>query len=113
MNSDAVKYPIDEASLKEWIRPITDPDIGVSLVDLGLIYDIKVTPAEEGKFTVDVNMTLTTPMCPSAGMLQSQVTSKLQEHELISTANVKLVFEPKWDPATMASDEVKDRLGIW
>lgn len=99
--------------LKEWLLPVLDPDIGVSLVGLGLIYEINLSPADADKFKAQVVMSLTSPMCPAAASLQDQVNQRMKEHPAISDVEVKLVFEPKWDPHTMASDEVKDRLGIW
>ncbi len=99
----------DLEQLKEWLKPIEDPEMRLSLVDLGLIYSIDLS--EEGK--AKVVMTLTSPMCPAAGSIVEKVEKRLLEHEKIVEAKVELVFEPKWDAKTMASDEVKDRLGIW
>ncbi len=95
--------------LKEWIRSIKDPEINVSLVDLGLIYEIVIGDTAG----VDVKMTLTTPTCPAAPAIVDMVKKRLEEHESISSANVELVWEPKWDPKTMANEEGKDALGIW
>lgn len=103
---------LDEVQAKEWIRPILDPDLGMSLLDLGLIYAVRLFPLAEG-LRAEVEMTLTTPACPSAGYLQGAVKDKLLEHPQIKEVSIKLVFEPKWDPRTMASDEVKDMMGIW
>jgi metal-sulfur cluster biosynthetic enzyme len=103
----------DEAAAKEWIRPIQDPDMGKSLLDLGLIYAIRLFPLDSGGLRAEVEMTLTSPACPSAAYLQSAVQDTLLSHPQVKEASVKLVFEPKWDPTTMASDEVKDMMGIW
>lgn len=96
--------------LKEWLRPIKDPEINVSLVDLGLIYEILV--AEDGE-SLDVKMTLTTPTCPAAPVIVDQVKKRLEEYAGVKSAKVELVWEPKWDPKTMANEEGKDALGIW
>jgi len=95
--------------LKEWTRPIKDPEINVSLVDLGLIYEILIGDAGE----VSVKMTLTTPTCPAAPAIVDMVKKRLEEHEFVTSAKVELVWEPKWDPKTMANEEGKDALGIW
>jgi metal-sulfur cluster biosynthetic enzyme len=103
-------YPMKTSEeLKEWIRPIEDPDIGMSLVDLGLIYEVAMN--EDG--IVNCKMTLTTPACPAAGYLVDQVKKRLEELPEVRHANVELVWEPKWDPKTMASDEAKEAMGIW
>jgi metal-sulfur cluster biosynthetic enzyme len=92
----------------EWLRPVEDPEMFLSLVDLGLIYSVTV---EQGKGSV--TMSLTSPGCPAADQLVAEVTKRMLEYPGVTEANVKVVFEPKWDPRIMASDEVKDRLGIW
>lgn len=95
-------------SLLEWLRPVQDPELFLGLVDLGLIYKIEVQG--DG---VNVTMSLTSPGCPAADYLVSEVKKRLLEYPGVKLADVTVVFEPKWDPRTMASDEVKDRLGIW
>jgi metal-sulfur cluster biosynthetic enzyme len=94
--------------LKEWLRPVQDPELFMSLVDLGLIYECKV----EGE-KVTVKMSLTSPGCPAGDYLVQEVKKRMLEYPGIKDAEVEIVWEPKWDPKTMASDEVKDRLGIW
>lgn len=95
--------------LMDWIRPVQDPELFMSLVDLGLIY--KAEEEEPGK--VRVEMTLTSPGCPAADYMVHQVKERLLEHEKVNEADVEIVWEPKWDPKEMASEEAKDSLGIW
>ena len=92
-----------------WLYPVQDPEMFISIVDLGLIYEATF---REGKKGADVKMTLTSPHCPVADSFVESVRKRLLEYPGLTKADVKLVFEPKWDPKTMASDEVKDRLGI-
>jgi len=61
----------------------------------------------------NVKMSLTSPGCPAADHLVNEVKNRMLEYPGVTQANVLVVFEPKWDPSTMASDEVKDKLGIW
>lgn len=100
--------PATPETLLDWLRPVQDPELFLGLVDLGLIYSVTV---EDGK--AFVKMTLTSPGCPAADHLVSEVKKRLLECPGVTAADVLVVFEPKWDPRTMASDEVKDRLGIW
>ena len=102
------KLEISQEALMDWVRPVQDPELFMSLVDLGLIYSIQF---ENG--AAKMTMTLTSPGCPSAGYLVDELKKRLLEHPEIKDAEVTVVFEPKWDPRVMASDEVKDRLGIW
>lgn len=94
--------------LLEWLRPVQDPELFMGLVDLGLIYEVTFQDAK-----AFVKMSLTSPGCPAAGYLVDQVRQRLLEYPGVKEADVMIVFEPKWDPRTMASDEVKDKLGIW
>ena len=96
--------------LMEWLHPVQDPEMFISIVDLGLVYEADF---KNGGVGADVVMTLTSPHCPVADVFVNNVKTRLLEYPGITDAEVKLVFEPKWDPKTMASDEVKDRLGIW
>lgn len=96
--------------LLEWLRPVEDPEMFISIVDLGLVYETALE--NEGKRAFAV-MTLTSPHCPIADVFVGNVKKRLLEYPGVEDAEVKLVFEPKWDPKEMASDEVKDRLGIW
>lgn len=98
------------SALLEWIHPVQDPEMLISIVDLGLVYEASLS--DDGK-SATVIMTLTSPHCPVADVFVNNVRTRLLEYPGIETAEVKLVFEPKWDPKTMASDEVKDKLGIW
>lgn len=97
-----------EEQMKEWLRTVEDPELFLSLVDLGLIYTCK-QEAER----VDITMTLTSPGCPSAGYLVDQVKKRMLEYPGVKEVTVQVVFEPKWDPRVMASDECKDKMGIW
>jgi metal-sulfur cluster biosynthetic enzyme len=99
-----------DEKLLEWLKPVQDPEMFLSIVDLGLIYEAEFKNGEKG---ADVVMTLTSPHCPVADSFVANVKTRLLEYPGMVDAEVKLVFEPKWDPKEMASDEVKDRLGIW
>jgi len=92
------------------IRPIQDPEIKISVVDLGLIYDVDIS--NEGQ-NVKVRMTLTSPACPVGPEIVALVKTAVEAIEEVEEANVELVWEPLWNPKTMASDDAKDLLGIW
>lgn len=92
----------------ERLRPVVDPEIGISIVDLGLVYDVE----EEGR-RVTVRMTLTTPLCPYGPALVGQVRDLVAAIPGVEEAKVDLVWDPPWDPRTMASDDAKDQLMIW
>ena len=92
------------------LKPIQDPELSISIVDLGLIYDVNFQ--NDGKKVV-VDMTLTSPGCPVGPQLMAAVHTKAANIPGIEDAEVKLVWTPKWDPKTMASEDAKDQLGIF
>lgn len=91
------------------ITPIQDPEIGLGVVDLGLIYDTII--GDNGKITI--LMTLTTPACPYGPKLINMVKETVAGLKGVEAVDVQLVWDPPWDPAEMASDYAKDVLGIW
>lgn len=98
-----------EEELKEAVRGISDPELGISIVDLGLIYEIK--KEEGGKLRV--HMTLTGPGCPVGPLLQAQVHGTLMKLPGVREVQVEIVWTPPWDPYTMASEDAKLQLGIF
>jgi len=102
--------PLTKEVVLEALRPVIDPEIRLSIVDLGLIYDVHVSG--DSKW-VEIKMTLTTPMCPYGPMLMTQVQDVANTLPGVQNAKITLVWEPPWDPRTMASDYAKDKLNIW
>ncbi|HCA43281.1 MAG TPA: hypothetical protein DEP28_08520 [Bacteroidetes bacterium] len=103
------QYPIEviKEEVVKVLKLIFDPEIPVNVYELGLIYDIKV--ATNGD--VLVVMTLTSPSCPVAGSLPTEIEDKLKEHPMINDAKVQITFDPPWDMNKM-SEEAKLELGF-
>lgn len=97
-----------EKAVYEAILTVEDPEIGISLVDLGLIYGINV----EGS-VANITMTFTSMACPVGPSLKSQLISSAMMVEGITDAEVEVVWTPKWDPRIMASEDAKMQLGIF
>jgi metal-sulfur cluster biosynthetic enzyme len=106
--AEARALPTPEEIMEELVD-VVDPEIRLSIVDLGLVYDVRID--EDGM--VDVLITLTTPACPLGPLLIGQIQDKLMDLEGVKDVNVEITFTPPWDPRTMASDEIKMQLGIW
>ncbi len=100
---------ISPEQIMEALEPVQDPELRMSIVDLGLIYDVDID--EDGM--LDVVLTLTTPACPLGPLLIGQIQDTLMDLPGVKDVNVEITFTPPWDPRTMASDEVKMQLGIW
>jgi len=97
-------------SVRAALEPITDPEIAVSIVELGLIRKIEI---DADGTRVKVTMTLTTPFCPEGPEIVAAVDNALRSLPGVSEASVELQWTPAWDPRTEASDDVKAMLGIW
>ncbi|GAA4032018.1 hypothetical protein GCM10022281_09560 [Sphingomonas rosea] len=96
-----------QAAIVETLKTIYDPEIPVDIYELGLIYDVSVT--DEGDATV--LMTLTTPHCPVAESMPGEVEIRVLSVPGVRDAEVKLVWDPPWDPSKM-SDEARLELGM-
>ncbi len=94
----------------EAIRPVTDPEINISIVDLGLIYDVEFDEPEE---QVNVKMTLTSPACPVGPQIMAAVHGVVLDMEGVDNVDIQLIWSPPWDPRTMATEDTKMTLGIW
>lgn len=89
------------------LKAIYDPEIPVNIYDLGLIYDVEITPEHHAR----VKMTLTTPHCPVAESMPGEVELRVGAVPGIGDAEVELVWDPPWDPQKM-SDEARLELGM-
>jgi len=103
--------PTPEPTLRERIEAVLhtiyDPEIPVNIYELGLIYNLDVS--ENG--VVDIEMTLTAPNCPAAGMMPAEVEAKVCAVDGVTSANVELVWDPPWDKSRM-SEAARLELGF-
>jgi metal-sulfur cluster biosynthetic enzyme len=98
------------------LRDCYDPELPVNIVDLGLIYKVMLTPDPNSKRAfprqrVEVEMTMTSPGCPSHAAITEQVRNRLSGIPEISAAIVNLVWEPAWTPHRI-SQKAREQLGI-
>ncbi len=87
------------------LKGTVDPEIGLNIVDLGLIYNVNV----DEKNDVDLKMTMTSPMCPVTTIILADVQLRLEQIKEIGKVNVDLVWDPAWTPE-MITEEA--RLGL-
>jgi metal-sulfur cluster biosynthetic enzyme len=97
---------IEEKVLWDALHEVYDPEIPVNVVDLGLIYRLEVKDGNK----VEIDMTMTSPACPAAPMVLSSAKEKLLDVPGVETVEVKLVWQPLWNP-DMMTDAAKDELG--
>jgi metal-sulfur cluster biosynthetic enzyme len=103
---------VAEDKVREALKQVIDPELFVNIVDLGLIYEIKVDENDTGESNVQVEMTMTSPACPAGPQLLGQSKEFVGRLEGVSEVDVRLVMEPPWTPDRMTED-ARDQLGIF
>lgn len=103
--------PVDEKLIWDQMKNCYDPEIPVNIVDLGLIYDCKVTPLAEGGNRVDIKMTLTAPGCGMGPAIAGDVDQRVRGVPGVSDVNVEVVWDPIWNQSMM-SDAARLQLGL-
>lgn len=97
---------ITEGDIRETLRQILDPEIGINIVDLGLIYAVEIKPEE-----IYIQLTMTTPACPLHGLITRNIEQVLrQTFPDLGPITIDLVWDPPWTPEMM-SDAAKSQLG--
>jgi len=100
---------LSKSDIYDALSYVTDPEIGLSITDLGLVYEVSI---EEGH-NVKITMTLTTPACPYGPALINDAKDVVGGIDGVEKVDIEVVWDPPWDPQAMASDQAKDVLGIW
>ncbi|MBB3463132.1 metal-sulfur cluster assembly factor [Rhizobium sp. BK377] len=85
---------VTEQDIRNALREIEDPEMGTSIIDLGLVYEIDMTEPAVAK----IKMTTTTRFCPASGYIADAVRQRVEDIDGISRAVVDLVYEPAWSP---------------
>lgn len=100
------KTNLGEQQIREALLGVIDPEVGINIVDLGLVYGIHIDGPR-----VRVTMTMTSPACPLSEKIKRDINDRLMEHcRCINQVEVDLVWDPPWDPEKM-SDAAKEALG--
>lgn len=97
---------LTEKQIENSLRQVIDPELGVNIVDLGLIYKISVS-----KGAANILMTLTFPGCPLGSIINEEIRAKLAKIKEIKKVNLKITFDPPWDLSKI-KPEVAAELGI-
>ncbi len=99
--------PVTRDTVLEALKEVIDPELGINIVDLGLVYDVSF----EGK-AVNITYTLTTMGCPIGPLIEAQMKQLLDPIEGIDTVSTEMVLRPAWTPEMM-SEEAKEALGYF
>jgi metal-sulfur cluster biosynthetic enzyme len=96
-----------EEKIREALKNVHDPEIGINIVDLGLIYKIEIRKDSSAFIT----MTMTSPFCPAAGMITDGVKKWAESVEGITKCEIEITFDPPWSPEKM-SEDAREELGV-
>ncbi|HVE76891.1 MAG TPA: metal-sulfur cluster assembly factor [Actinomycetota bacterium] len=100
--------PPTKEQVLEGLKVVTDPEIGINVVDLGLVYDVEVSPEGEIKITY----TLTSLGCPAGAEIEAELKEVAASYEGVTSVTMKLTMQPPWGPDKM-SDFAKSALGFF
>jgi metal-sulfur cluster biosynthetic enzyme len=114
--------PLTEDQVRESLKTVYDPEIPVNIVDLGLVYDIRFKPAMQMASElapapavpledVEIDMTLTSPGCPSHVTIGDSVRKTVEEIPGVQSVSVNFIWTPQWGPERI-SPEGREKLGI-
>ncbi len=100
---------VNEEQIRNSLQVVVDPEIGMDIVNLGLIYDVK---PDETNGKVDIKMTLTSPACPVGPQIVAKAKEVVAKLDGVKDVNLEIVWTPAWNPEMM-TEEAKDKLGIY
>jgi metal-sulfur cluster biosynthetic enzyme len=103
--------PLTQDDVLSALKQCYDPEIPVNIVDLGLIYDIRLDSVSDNRQDVTVDMTLTQQGCPEHVNISAQVKSRVEQLPGVRNAIVNVVWDPPWNPERLSPDARK-QLGI-
>lgn len=90
---------LTEELVRSLLYNVIDPELGVNIVDLGLIYEVKIDEPAGG---VAIDMTLTTPGCPLSGYMDDQIRAQMAQLPQVRDVSIEIVWEPAWNPEMMS-----------
>ncbi|MCH1480717.1 MAG: metal-sulfur cluster assembly factor [Candidatus Poseidoniaceae archaeon] len=102
----------DKSTVMVQLDEVEDPELEISIVELGLVYDVRIE-TKENVLHAEIDMTLTSPGCPAAAEIMAATHRAALTAEGIESVHVNLVWSPRWDPKVHASEDAKMDMGIW
>lgn len=103
---------VTEEAVYEALKRVVDPELGINIVDLGLVYDVRTDRDENSRKTdVEVEMTLTSAGCPLAGVIDRMVREEVGKISGVGEVDLEMVWDPPWSTELM-SESAKAELNI-
>ena len=103
---------VDEERVREALNDVLDPELDLSIVELGLVYMIRLEQQQDG-LHAEVDMTLTSPGCPAAAEIMAAAHRAALTVDGLDSVHINLVWTPRWDAKTHASEDALMEMGIW
>ncbi len=103
---EAVAPGTPEAQILGVLRSVLDPEVGINIVDLGLVYGVRVAPR-----VIELTMTMTTPACPMGGLIKSLARDAIRRARPDAEIRIRLVWDPPWT-ASRISQSGREQLGF-
>jgi len=103
---------VTKEAVMEQLDEVEDPELELSIVELGLVYDVRFEDKDEG-LHAEVDMTLTSPGCPAAPGIMAAAHRAALMTEGLASVHINLVWVPRWDPKVHASEDARMDMGIW
>ena len=103
---------VEESHVLDALQTVEDPELDISIVELGLVYGVRFEQRDEGTHA-EIDLTLTSPGCPAAPEIMAAAHRAALQTEGLSTVHINLVWSPRWDPRVHAYEDARMDMGIW
>ena len=103
---------VEESQVLDALQAVEDPELDISIVELGLIYGVRFEQRDEGTHA-EIDLTLTSPGCPAAPEIMAAAHRAALQTDGLESVHINLVWSPRWDPRVHASEDARMDMGIW
>ena len=103
---------VDETQVMQSLQAVEDPELDISIVDLGLVYAVRFETRDEG-LHAEIDLTLTSPGCPAAPEIMAAAHRAALQTDGLESVHTNLVWSPRWDPRVHATEDARMDMGIW
>jgi len=103
---------VEKEEVMHHLDEVEDPELELSIVELGLVYDVRFEEKSEG-LHAEVDLTLTSPGCPAAPEIMAAAHRAALQTEGLDSVHINLVWSPRWDPKIHATEDARMDMGIW
>ncbi len=103
---------VEKEQVMNALQSVEDPELEISIVELGLVYDVRFEDREGDKHA-EIDMTLTSPGCPAAPEIMAAAHRAALQTDGLDSVHINLVWSPRWDPRIHATEDARMDMGIW